>query len=76
MAGETLLDELMPVGVAHLRSHNEAAVMAALPMCTAYVNRLKDPGAAEHMPRESAAAAEGTLRAVLEVWGAHRCTNM
>jgi len=35
-AAATLLDELMPVGVAHLRSLHEPAVIAVLPLCTAY----------------------------------------
>jgi hypothetical protein len=49
-----------------LHSGNEAAVMASLPLCTAYVNRLKDPLAAKQMPPGSAAAAEGTLVAIIE----------
>ena len=39
----TLTDTLMPTAVNHLRSEDERAVAAALPLCSAYVLRLKDP---------------------------------
>ena len=38
-----LLDALMPVAVTHLRAEDERAVAAALPLCSAYAHRLKDP---------------------------------
>ena len=65
-AAAAMIDELIPVGVAHLRSANEGAVMAALPLCTAYVNGLKDQFAAEQMPAASRANAEGALRMILD----------
>jgi hypothetical protein len=36
-----LTDTLMPTGVAHLRNDDERVVAAALPLCAAYVHRLK-----------------------------------
>ena len=36
-----LTDTLMPTGVAHLRNNDERVVAAALPLCAAYVHRLK-----------------------------------
>ena len=59
-AAAAMIDELMPVGVAHLRSDDEQTVMAALPLCAAYVNRVKDLGSG------AAPAAETTLRAVVD----------
>ena len=38
-----LLDALMPVAVTYLRAEDERAVAAALPLCSAYAHRLKDP---------------------------------
>ena len=59
-AAAAMIDELIPVGVAHLRSDDERTVMAALPLCTAYVNRVKDLGA------NAAPTAEPTLRAIVD----------
>ena len=60
-AAAAMIDELIPVGVAHLRSDDERTVMAALPLCTAYVNRVKDLGANAAPGRRAA-----TLRAIVD----------
>ena len=58
-AAAQLLDALMPAVTAHLRAEDERAVAAALPLCSAYAHRLKDPGASPPIEAAPPAGRQG-----------------